>query len=85
MMVALMLAIGFAVLVALAVFLCLIISFAPPLTGPSWALRLLVVAVALSVVVVSSSSVDGTDEVRAGQERLLDAIGDALHERDSSG
>ena len=50
MIVALMLALGFAILVLLALYLCVVVSFAPPNPWPSNAFRLLVLATAATLV-----------------------------------
>ena len=53
MIVALMLALGFAILVLLALYLCVVVSFAPPNPWPSNAFRLLVLATAATLVASS--------------------------------
>ena len=74
MVVAMVLAIGFTILVGLALVLCAIISFAQPLVWPSWLYRLSIVALSIVLVVVANFSLDGTDQLHAGQARLLDAL-----------
>jgi hypothetical protein len=74
MVVAIVLALGFSILVALAVLLCLIISFAPPLLWPSWPYRLVVVAGAVGLVVVAAHSVDGAENMQLGMTNLLGAL-----------
>ena len=59
MVVAIILALGFSVLVALALLLCAVISFAPPVLWPSWTYRLLTACVAGGLIAVASYSVDG--------------------------
>ena len=74
MVVALVLAIGFSLLVMLALFLCLIISFAPPIVWPTWTYRLTVVVCAISVVVVTAKSLNGTADMGRGTHELVDMV-----------
>ena len=67
---------GFAVLVLLALLLCVIITFAPPLTMPSWPYRLSVVAIAVALVVISTYSVDGAHQTEVGLRDLTWALDD---------
>jgi hypothetical protein len=74
MVVALVLALGFSILVLLALFLCLVISFAQPVLWPSWGYRLFVSAAAVTLMVVASKSVSGSLEIRGGITKLEDSI-----------
>ena len=74
MVVALALGIGFAVLVGLALLLCLVISFAPPVYWPSWFFRLFVAALALGLVGLASLSMEGTHDMQQGMDELLGAV-----------
>ena len=51
LLVAIFLSCGFALLVSLALYLCLVISFAQPAAWPSWRFRLVCIAVAVALVV----------------------------------
>ena len=74
MIVAMALAIGFSMLVSLALFLCVVISFAPPVMGPTWLFRLVVIVCAIALATVSSFSVQGSDSMAKGIHLLLEAI-----------
>jgi len=68
------LALGFSVLVVLALFLCLVISYAAPAFWPSWPYRLLVVATAVALIATSSESLNGSHQVQEGLDVLDGAI-----------
>ena len=74
MVVALVLALGFSMLILLALFLCMVISFAPPVTWPSWSFRLLVISCAVSLVFVTSHSLDGTASMQRGTAELSASV-----------
>ena len=74
MVVALMLAIGFSLLVLLALFLCLIISFAPPIVWPTWTYRVVVMTCAILVVVVTARSLDGTADMARGTLEIVGMV-----------
>jgi len=74
MLVAIVLALGFSVLVMLAFFLCLIISFVPPVTWPSNSFRILVVFVSVALAFISGQSVKGSQEFEHGLGDLLHAM-----------
>lgn len=74
LLVALVLAIGFAVLVGLALYLCVVISFASPVVWPSWSFRLLVSAVAVALVAVGSRSVEGSVAMADGLRTLTRSL-----------
>ena len=74
MVVALVLAAGFTLLVLLALFLCMIISFAPPVVTPSWLFRCIVVSIAIALVVITSVSLHGTDDMRTGTVELVQSV-----------
>ena len=76
MIVAIVLGAGFAVLVALALLLCMIISFAQPLLWPSWPYRLTVIALAIAMVIVAAFSVEGSVRMHDGLATLESSIGE---------
>ena len=75
MVVALVLVFGFSILVLLALFLCLVITFMPALLWPSWFYRMSIVALTLCVVIFASFSMDGTHDLTRGTNRLQEGIG----------
>ena len=74
MVVALALGSGFAVLVGLALLLCLVISFAPPVYWPSWFYRLFVAGLGVALVAVASLSMEGTHDMQQGMSELLSSV-----------
>ena len=70
MAVAVALASGFAILMLLALFLCVVISFAPILVWPSWFYRTSVSALTLLFFVLAAKSMDGTADLRLGTREL---------------
>ena len=68
------LALGFSVLVMLALFLCLVISYAAPSFWPSWPYRILVVATAVALVATASNSLNGSHHIEEGLDELDGAI-----------
>ena len=76
MIVAIVLGAGFAILVALALLLCMIISFAQPLLWPSWPYRLTVIALAIAMVIVAAFSVEGSVRMHDGLATLESSIGE---------
>ena len=73
MIVALILALGFTVLVLLALYLCVVISFAPPILWPSWQYRSAVAAVACALIATAYRSTDGSLGTQAGLHHLTAA------------
>ena len=72
-LVALVLALGFGVLVLLALFLCLIISCVQPVNWPSTAARLLVIAVSCSLAISAGMSVTSNKQFASGLDILLNS------------
>jgi len=75
MIVALVLAGGFTVLVLLALYLCVVISFVPPVVWPPWWFRLTVAVLSIALVIVSSEGIDGSVYVTSGLDKFADALG----------
>jgi len=75
MIVAVVLGIGFSILVLLALWLCLIISYVEPLTWPPWTLRFAVMAVALAQAAIASKALEAHTSFHLGLDELLAGIG----------
>jgi len=73
MLVALVLALGFSVLVLLALFLCLVISCMQPVNWPSTAARLTVIAVSCTLAISAGMSVTSNKRFASGLTALLNS------------
>ena len=74
-LVALVLALGFSILVLLALYLCLVISCLQPVNYPSTVWRLLVMAIAIFLAICAGLSVDGNRQFAAGLDELVSRSG----------
>ena len=74
MVVALVLGAGFAVLVLLALYLCLVITFASPLIWPPWSYRLSVVLISIYLILLAVKSTDGAVDLQNGLGKFTDTL-----------
>jgi len=74
MLVVLVLGIGFSMLVVLALFLCLVISFLPPVTSPPIVMRLAVIAAAFAMGATALKSMQGNHAYSHGMHELSSAV-----------
>ncbi len=74
MIVAIVLGLGFAVLVLLALYLCVVISFVQPFVWPPWWFRFQVILTALALIALTAQSVDGSLSIGSGLDVATEAI-----------
>jgi hypothetical protein len=72
MIVAIVLALGFTILISLALYLCLIIASAVVM-WPSWSYRFLVIAMAFAFIFLGSKSASGSLRTYDGLQQLVEA------------
>ena len=74
LIVAVLLAIGFATLVLIALFLCMVISFLPAADTPSNGTRLLCICLASMLFVFASPATAASEQLARGLQSLLDSL-----------
>lgn len=74
LIVAVLLAMGFTVLVLLALFLCMVISFVQPAIQPSARIRLVAVFAAIGLLIIARPVASGSDQCSQGLVTILDNL-----------